>query len=126
MEGDRVPADALLVESAHLEADESLLTGESVPVRKRVVPDPPATARPGGDDLPFVYAGTLVEPRLIEQAGKRPLEWFFDDWVYRDRGLPDFRVESVFPRATLNGTYVVTVTVANDGEAAAEKPRDAP
>jgi hypothetical protein len=61
-------------------------------------------------------------PRLIEQAGKRNLEWFFDDWLYRDRGLPDFRVESVFPRATLNGTFVVTVTVANDGDAAAEVP----
>jgi len=59
-EGDRVPADAVLVEAAHLEADESLLTGESVPVRKRVVAPPPADARPGGDDLPFIYAGTLV------------------------------------------------------------------
>ena len=61
-------------------------------------------------------------PHLIEQAAKRDLEWFFDDWVYRDRGLPDFRLESVFPRTTLNGTQVVTVTVANDGDAAAEVP----
>ena len=37
-EGDRVPADALLCESHDLQADESLLTGESVPVRK--VPRP--------------------------------------------------------------------------------------
>jgi P-type Ca2+ transporter type 2C len=59
-EGDRVPADAVLVEAAHLEADESLLTGESVPVRKRVGAEPEAAARPGGDDQPFVYAGTLV------------------------------------------------------------------
>jgi Ca2+-transporting ATPase len=59
-EGDRVPADARLVEGAHLEADESLLTGESVPVRKRAGAEPPAGARPGGDDLPLVYAGTLV------------------------------------------------------------------
>ena len=59
-------------------------------------------------------------PRLIEQAAKRDLEWFFDDWLYRDRGLPDFRVDSVFPRTTLNGTHVVTVTVANDGDPAAE------
>jgi len=59
-EGDRVAADARLVASAHLEADESLLTGESVPVRKRVVDGEAPPARPGGDDLPFVYAGTLV------------------------------------------------------------------
>ena len=33
-EGDRVPADAVLVSASNLAADESLLTGESVPVRK--------------------------------------------------------------------------------------------
>ena len=33
-EGDRVPADAVLWQSQDLQADESLLTGESVPVRK--------------------------------------------------------------------------------------------
>jgi P-type E1-E2 ATPase len=35
-EGDRVPADAVLVQSHDLQTDESLLTGESVPVRKAV------------------------------------------------------------------------------------------
>src|SRR5512136_182276 len=33
-EGDRVPADAVVLDSLNLSADESLLTGESVPVRK--------------------------------------------------------------------------------------------
>ncbi len=41
-------------------ADESLLTGESVPVRKRASDVPTGWARPGGDDLPFVYSGTLL------------------------------------------------------------------
>jgi Ca2+-transporting ATPase len=59
-EGDRVAADARLVEGSHLEADESLLTGESVPVRKLPAAGPVQAARPGGDDLPFVYAGSLV------------------------------------------------------------------
>jgi len=59
-EGDRVPADARLLSSAHLEVDESLLTGESVPVRKRAVDGPLAEARPGGDDQPYLFAGTLV------------------------------------------------------------------
>src|SRR5690242_18847545 len=35
-EGDRVPADALVLRAHDLETDESLLTGESVPVRKRI------------------------------------------------------------------------------------------
>ena len=30
-------------------------------------------------------------PRLIAAQTQRDLEWFFDDWVYRDRGLPDFK-----------------------------------
>ncbi|PYX86062.1 MAG: hypothetical protein DMG68_16555 [Acidobacteria bacterium] len=59
---------------------------------------------------------------LIEAQSKRDLEWFFDDWVYRDRGLPDFRIVSVYPRKTLGNAYVVTVTVENLGEAGAEAP----
>src|SRR5579864_6038317 len=61
-EGDRVPADAMLLSAQDVETDESLLTGESVPVRKTVVSVASArtAARPGGDDLPFVYSGTLV------------------------------------------------------------------
>ncbi|MFS2217017.1 HAD-IC family P-type ATPase, partial [Telluria sp. Tellsp104] len=59
-EGDRVPADAVVVETNGLLADESLLTGESVPVGKRagVASAPPAP--PGGADLPWVFAGSLV------------------------------------------------------------------
>ncbi len=59
-EGDRVPADVTIVQASHLAADESLVTGESVPVRKSVWDGMLAVVRPGGEDLPFVYAGTLV------------------------------------------------------------------
>jgi P-type Ca2+ transporter type 2C len=59
-EGDRVPADAILQYAVNLAADESLLTGESVPVRKVAAQGDVAAARPGGDDLPFVYSGSLV------------------------------------------------------------------
>jgi P-type Ca2+ transporter type 2C len=58
-EGDRVPADAVLMQANDLQADESLLTGEPVPVRK-VAGTAPAAARPGGDDLPLVYSGSLI------------------------------------------------------------------
>ncbi len=59
-EGDRVPADALLLTAHDLQTDESLLTGEAVPVRKVTAGNDPAPARPGGDNLPWVYAGTVV------------------------------------------------------------------
>lgn len=59
---------------------------------------------------------------LIEAESKQDLEWFFDDWVYRDRGLPEFRISSAYPRKTLGNAYMVTVTVENLGEAGAEVP----
>jgi len=59
-EGDRVPADGVLLSAVNLSTDESLLTGESVPVRKQASPNELEMARPGGEDLPFVFSGTLV------------------------------------------------------------------
>jgi len=64
-DGDRISADALLLSAHDLQVDESLLTGEAVPVHKRAlapgepVPDL-ASVRPGGDGQPLVYAGTVV------------------------------------------------------------------
>ena len=49
-----------LVSCQDLEADESLLTGESVPVRKAPAAVLPSDTRPGGDNLPFVYSGSLI------------------------------------------------------------------
>ena len=61
VEGDRIPADAVLLTGTSLSADESLLTGESLPVRKAAAEIPPSTmGKAGGDDLPFLYSGTLV------------------------------------------------------------------
>jgi hypothetical protein len=60
--------------------------------------------------------------RLIQAQTQRDLEWFFDDWVYRDRGLPDFKVESAFTRKTLPEGYMITITVENLGAAGAEVP----
>ncbi len=59
-EGDRVPCDAVLRTAVNVTVDEALLTGESVPVRKRASATAVALDRPGGDDLPSVYSGSLV------------------------------------------------------------------
>ncbi len=57
--GDRIPADARLLEAVNLQVEEAALTGESVPVEKQIQPL-------SGDDLPvgdrknMVYAGTAA------------------------------------------------------------------
>ena len=60
--------------------------------------------------------------RLIQAQTKKDLEWFFDDWVYYDRGLPDFKIESAFTRQTAPGAYILTITVNDLGAAGAEVP----
>lgn len=72
--------------------------------------------RAAGDKEPSYFQ------RLVEAQSHKNLEWFFDDWVYRDRGLPDLRIAAVYPRPTLRGSYTVTVTVENLGGAAADVP----
>jgi P-type Ca2+ transporter type 2C len=59
-EGDRIPADGVLRRGINLSADESLLTGESVPVRKVPSADARELKKPGGDDLSSVFSGSLV------------------------------------------------------------------
>jgi len=59
-EGDRVPADGVVIASSNLMIDESLLTGESLPVSKTEWDGKQESKHPGGENLPFVYSGTLV------------------------------------------------------------------
>ena len=60
-EGDRIAADGWLLQAEHVQVDESLLTGESVPVSKRAAPaQTPETVPPGGDESPAVFAGCHV------------------------------------------------------------------
>jgi hypothetical protein len=65
--------------------------------------------------------------RVLERTAKRDLAWFFDDWVYRDRGLPDLSIANVTPRAidkigNKGAGWLVAIEVKNDGDAAAEVP----
>jgi len=62
-EGDRVPADAQLVEAVDLQVDESLLTGESVPVRKQ-------TGAPSTGDQIKADEQNLA-PRLLRHAHRQ-------------------------------------------------------
>jgi P-type Ca2+ transporter type 2C len=59
-EGDRIPADCVVLSCTNLLLDESLLTGESIPVRKSEWNGIIKKTNPGGHDLPYVYAGTMI------------------------------------------------------------------
>jgi P-type Ca2+ transporter type 2C len=72
-EGDRVPADGVLLDCMSLSIDESLLTGESVPVRKSECGGEIDMGAPGGEGTPWVFSGTLVVKGqgvcLVRQTG---------------------------------------------------------
>ncbi len=71
------------------------------------------------DDRDTAYMQRLIEK---QDSPKRDLEAFFDDWVYRDRGLPQLRLQSAYMRQTLSERTVTAVTVENLGEAWCEVP----
>lgn len=65
--------------------------------------------------------------KVLEQTSGKDLKWFFDDWVYRDRGLPDLSIRHVSSRQTPDegpkaGGWLIAVDVHNDGDAVAEVP----
>jgi hypothetical protein len=65
--------------------------------------------------------------RLVGSVSNRDLGWFFDDWVYHDRGLPDIRVQSAHPWKDENSkaekqTQILTITFENVGLTGAEVP----
>jgi hypothetical protein len=73
--------------------------------------------QPGSDTT-----GTGFE-QVLERASGKDLKWFFEDWVYHDRGLPDLSIAGVYPnKADVPGTYIVAVDVANSGTVEAEVP----
>ena len=62
--------------------------------------------------------------RLLEKSSGKDLKWFFDDWVYHDRGLPDFSIGGVFPSHAAGAAdqWLVALDISNDGYAEAEVP----
>ncbi|HEY2003331.1 MAG TPA: hypothetical protein VGG80_13490, partial [Acidobacteriaceae bacterium] len=74
------------------------------------------------------YATTL-DPKqddfqhLLERASNQKLDWFFNDWVNRDRGLPVLNIEAITPsKGSTEDSYIVAVTVSNTGTAVADVP----
>jgi len=60
--------------------------------------------------------------KLLEKNSHKDLEWFFDDWVYKDRGLPEFTTSNGYARPSLQGIFLVSATIENKGGASAEVP----
>ena len=65
--------------------------------------------------------------RTLEKFIRKDVRWFFNDWVYRDRGLPDLKIVNVTPsqlegRNGLPAGWLVAVEVHNDGFAETEVP----
>ena len=76
---------------------------------------------------PELAADPKAFQRTLEHSGGKDLDWFFTDWVYRDRGLPDLSIVAVNPRplpARLgrDAGSLVAVDVRNDGDAVADVP----
>jgi Ca2+-transporting ATPase len=92
-EGDRVPADAILRQGINLLLDESLLTGESVPVRKLASATETKLQRPGGEDLSSLFSGTLVS------AGQGVAE-VVSTGVHSELGRIGQALQQVKPEAT--------------------------
>ncbi len=84
-------------------------------------------------DAPLAAALTAYVPaddttpeyfeHLLEKTSGKDLKWFFDDWVYHDRGLPDLSISGVFPsQSAVDGQWLVALDISNDGYAEASVP----
>jgi hypothetical protein len=61
--------------------------------------------------------------QLLEKSTGKDLKWFFDSWVYHDRGLPDLSITGVFPsKSATEGQWLVALDISNDGYAETEVP----
>lgn len=73
--------------------------------------------KPAADTTPAYFQG------LIQQASGKHLQWFFENWVYHDRGLPDLAIASVHTSPTsTSGLYLTAVDIVNNGYAETNVP----
>ncbi len=112
-EGDRIPADAVLLSCLNMTVDESLLTGESAPVSKVIQdPVPAKMGQAGGDNLPFVFSGSLVVQgrgtALVISTGKNSAIGRIGTALYTLKEQPT-RVQRETTRMV---KYVATISIA--------------
>lgn len=91
-EGDRVPADSMVLWERNLSVDESLLTGESVPVKKRAAENNSDKQKQhSGENSPFLYCGSLV---VHGQSASRVITTGFDTEIGKiGKSLQNIREE---------------------------------
>jgi hypothetical protein len=89
---------------------------------RRIVGDKPLAAALEQYDAADDQSDDYFE-HLLERTSGQKLDWFFNDWVDRDRGLPDLSIEAITPSpGSTEDSFIVAVTVANSGTAVAEVP----
>jgi len=72
---------------------------------------------PAADTSPAYFQG------LIQRTSGKDLQWFFDNWVYKDRGLPDLSIAAVHSSpASGPGLYLAAVDIMNNGYAETDVP----
>lgn len=64
---------------------------------------------------------------FLERFSRKDLRWFFNDWVYHDRGLPHLSIANVAPgelkgRTGIPDGWLIAIEVRNDGDAVADVP----
>ena len=85
---------------------------------KRIAADPRYAVR---NNMP--QSGAMAGSGSAGGSDSRDLHWFFEDWVYQDKGLPELSITSVVPsKASTPNSYLVAVNVANSGGAGADVP----
>lgn len=123
-QGDRIAADAILVDATDLQVDESLLTGESLPVGKVVASA--ATGddkhhdgqRCGGEGQPYVYSGSLVVrgsgvARVLATGGHTEIGRIGQSLASLDTEVPRLRRETtlIVTWCAIGGTLVALLVV---------------
>jgi Ca2+-transporting ATPase len=112
-QGDRVAADATLHDASDLQVDESLLSGESLPVTKvaQTTAALAADHRPGGDDQPYVYSGSLVARgsgmAVVTATGSRS--------EIGEIGLSLAMLDNEAPRLRIETTRIVMLSAIGGG-----------
>ncbi|HEY1810352.1 MAG TPA: hypothetical protein VGG42_17440, partial [Acidobacteriaceae bacterium] len=81
------------------------------------------TYDPAQDTTPDYFQRILTPLASADLlSGQKDLSWFFQDWVYRDAGLPDLSIAAVYPSPEAHQQILVAVDIANAGYASALVP----